>query len=86
MNSTAKEHSNRYNMPLSVWVFRYLPHAFTTPQHMLVPFMKNARLIFDTTKHYTALSTPLNMMTSMPKGTDFDCLYGNIALLLYERI
>ena len=86
MNTIAKEHRNRYNMPLSVWIFRYLPHAFTTPQHMLIAFMKNARLIFDATKRYTALSTPLNMMTSTSEGSELDCLYGDVALLLYERI
>jgi hypothetical protein len=86
MNTIAKEHRNRYNMPLSVWIFRYLPHAFMTPQHMLIAFMKNARLIFDATKRFTALSTPLNMMTSTSEETELDCLYGDVALLLYERI
>ena len=53
---------------------------------MLVALMKNTRLIFDASKRYTALSTPLDMMPYMPNGTELDCLYDNVALLLYGRI
>ena len=42
MNTISKEHRNRYNMPLSVWIFRYLSHTFTTPQHILIALANSA--------------------------------------------
>jgi len=86
LNTMAKEHRNRYNIPLPCTIFRYLPHGFLTPQHMLLILLKNPRLIFDAAKRFTWSSTPINMMTSTSSGTELDCQYGDVALRLYERV
>ena len=86
MNTISKEHQNRYNVPLPYTMVQYLAHSFTTPQHMLLKLLKNARLIFDATKWFTAFLTPISMMTSTSQGTKLNCLYGDVALVLYERI
>ena len=80
----AKEHQNRFNMPLPYYTIRYLPHGFTTPKHMLCLAMKDPRLIFDAAKRFTSFSTPINMMTSTHLGTELNCLYGDVLLQLYE--
>ena len=85
MNTMAKEHRNRYNMPLPIYMARYLPHCFITPQHMLVKNDKE-RLIFDAAKRFTAESVPINMMTSTKLGTELPCLYGTTLRDLLERI
>ena len=84
LSTMANEHKNRYNMPLSCYTIRYLPHGFTTPQYMLWIAIKDPRLIFDAAKRSTAISTPINMMTSMSQGTEHNCLHGNVQLLPYE--
>ena len=60
----AKEHRNRFNMPLPNYMARYMSHLFLTPQHALTSPGKAMRLIFDAAKRFTADSTPINMMTS----------------------
>ena len=85
MNTMAKEHRNRYNMPLPLYMARYLPHCFITPQHLLKKGDKE-RLIFDASKRYTPESTPINMMTSTKHGTELNCLYGNTLRDVLERI
>lgn len=86
LNTMAKEHRNRFNMPLPCYIARYLPHSFLTPQHALTRPGKAMRLIFDAAKRYTPQSTPVNMMTSTHLGTELDCLYGDTFLTLLERI
>ncbi|KAL7545571.1 hypothetical protein ACHAWF_008925, partial [Thalassiosira exigua] len=86
LNTMAKEHRNRFNMPLPCYIARYLPHLFLTPQHALDKPGKALRLIFDATKRFTATSTPINMMTSTHLGVELDCEYGDVLLTLLERI
>ena len=86
MNIMAKEDMNRYNMPLTNWLARYIPHLFPTPQHALKKLLKVLRLIFDGSKRYTAYSVPINMMTSTRYGTEMPCLYGDTFVTLLERI
>lgn len=86
VNTMAKEHRNRFNMPLPCYLARYLPHSFLTPQHALTRPEKAMRLIFDAAKRYTPQSTPVNMMTSTHLGSELDCLYGDTFLTLLERI
>jgi len=86
MNVMAKEHRNRYNMPLPCYIARFVPHLFLTPQHALEKPGKAMRLIFDAAKRFTPESVPINMMTSTSKGTEMDCLYGDTLLTLLERI
>jgi len=82
----AKEHRNRFNMPLPNYIARYVPHLFLTPQHALTSPGKAMRLIFDAAKRFTAESTPINMMTSTRFGTEMLCLYGDTFVQLLERI
>jgi hypothetical protein len=86
VNTAVKEHRNRFNMPLGCYMSRYVPHCFITPQHALSKPGKTLRLIFDAAKRYTADSTPLNMMTSTPFGTEMRCLYGDAFVTFLERI
>ncbi|KAL7523340.1 hypothetical protein ACHAXR_000806, partial [Thalassiosira sp. AJA248-18] len=50
LNTIAKEHRNRFNMPLPNYMARFLPHCFITPQHALKKLHKAMRLIFDGSK------------------------------------
>ena len=86
LNTMAKEHRNRFNMPLPNYIARYVPHLFLTPQHALTSPGKAMRLIFDAAKRFTAESTPINMMTSTRLGTEMLCLYGDTFVQLLERI
>ena len=86
VNTMAKEHRNRFNMPLPNYMARYIPHLFITPQHALTNPDKAMRLIFDASKRYTATSTPVNMLTSTRFGTEMKCLYGDTLTQLLERI
>jgi len=86
LNTMAKEHRNRFNMPLPNYIARYMPHLFLTPQHALTSPGKAMRLIFDAAKRFTASSTPINMMTSTRFGTEMLCLYGDTFIQLLERI
>ena len=86
LSTSAKEHCNRYNIPLPCYAARYLPHSFITPTHALTRPDKVMRLIFDASKRYTASSTPINMMTSTHLGTELACLYGDTFITLLERI
>ena len=86
LNTMAKEHRNRFNMPLPCYMARYMPHLFTTPQHALTAPQKTMRLIFDAAKRFTAELTPINMMTSTSQGTEMTCLYGDTFVSLLERV
>ena len=46
VNTMAKEHRNRFNMPLPNYIAQYIPHLFITPQHALTNPGKTMRLIF----------------------------------------
>ena len=74
LNTMAKEHRNRFNMPLPNYIARYMPHLFLTSQHALTSPGKAMRLIFDAAKHFTAGSTPINMITLTRFGTEMLCL------------
>ena len=82
----AKEHRNRFNMPLPNYMARYIPHLFLTPTHALTKANKAMRLIFDAAKRFTASSTPINMMASTRFATEMLCLYGDTFIQLLERI
>ena len=81
----AKEHRNRFNVPLPCYMARFVPHLFLTPQHALTKVGKTMRLIFDASKCFTAHSTPINMMTSTSRGTELDYQYGDVLLTILER-
>ena len=73
----AKEHRNRFNIPLPNYIARCIPHLFITPHHALPHPGKPMRLLFDVSKRYTTTSTPVNMLTSTRFGTETKCLYGD---------
>ena len=85
MNTLIKEHRNRFNMPLPVYLARYIPHLFVTPQALIVKLDK-ARLIFDASKRWTAKSISINKMSSTYLGTELLCLYGTTLRDTLERI
>ena len=86
MEVLAKEHRNRFNMPLPCYVARFVPHLFLTPEHALIKTDKAMRLIFDAAKRFTPDSTPINMMTSTSLGSKMDCLSGDTFLTLLELV
>ncbi len=49
-STLAKQHRNRFSLPLPNYMAQYIPHCFITPQHALVKAGKPMRLIFDATK------------------------------------
>ena len=86
MSTMEKEHRNRFNLPLPVYLARFIPHLFLTPQAMLVKGDDKARLIFDESVRWTAQALPINRMTSTRFGTELTCLYGNTMQQVLERI
>ena len=72
-------------MPLPLYMAKYFPQCFITPQHLLKKNDKE-RLIFDAAKCYTPDSIPINMMTSTKYGTELKYLYGTTLLDILERI
>jgi hypothetical protein len=81
-----KEDKNNFVIPLPHWLARYMKHMFFTPQHILEKPGKKDRQIFDGSKRYTPASTPLNMMTSTPLGTEEDCKFGTAREKILQRI
>ena len=86
MNNMEKEHRNRYNLALPIYLARFIPHLFLTPQAMLVKGVDKARLIFDASIRWTMAAIPINRMTSTRFGTELACLYGDTMRLVLERI
>ena len=81
-----KEDKNNFVIPLPHWMARYIPNLFFTPQHILEKPGKKDRQIFDASKRYTPLSTPINMMTSTPRGTEERCTFGRVRTDIYRRM
>lgn len=84
MKTMNKEERNCFVIALSGWMWRFIPHLFYTPQHLLKKLGKNDRLIFDATFRHDEDSIPLNMMTST--ATELDCLFGDVKQRLLVRI
>jgi hypothetical protein len=81
-----KEDKNAFVIPLPVWLASYNPHLFFTPQHILEKPGRKDRQIFDASKRYTPDSTPINVMTSTPVGTEEECTFGKVRETIYTRI
>ncbi|KAL3779516.1 hypothetical protein HJC23_011152 [Cyclotella cryptica] len=81
-----KEDRNNFVIPLPHWIARFAPHLFFTPQHILEKPGKKDRQIFDASRRYTPWSTPINMMTSTPLGSEEPCLFGTTKDEILTRI
>ena len=81
-----KEDRNNFVIPLPHWIARFTPHIFFTPQHILEKPGKKDRQIFDASRRYTPWSTPINMMTSTPSGSEEPCLFGTVKEEILTRI
>jgi hypothetical protein len=86
MKSMNKEDKNNFVIPLPHWLARYIPNLFFTPQHILEKPGKKDRQISDGSKRYTPFSTPINMMTSTPRGTEETCDFGDVREQILQRL
>ena len=81
-----KEERNNFVIPLPMWLWRFLPHIFCTPQHILEKEGKKDRQIFDAKYQHDPESISVNMMTSPPEETELHCEFGDVLLRLLTRI
>ena len=78
MKAMTKLVTHQFAIPLRSWIARFVPHLFFTPHHILKKPGKSDRVIFDAARRYTPTSTPINLMTSTPKGVELRCEYGTV--------
>ena len=81
-----KEKRNTFVIPLSSWVWHFIPNLFATPNHVLQKLGKPDRMIFDAAYQHTADSIPINMMTEDASITELHCNFGLVKLRLYTRV
>ena len=86
MTTMNKEERNNFVIPLPLWMARFVPHLFFTPQHLLEKEGKKARQIFDAKYRYDADSFSVNMFTSTSEGTELDCAFGDVLFKLLTRV
>ena len=78
--------THQFAIPLRSWIARFVPRLFFTPHHILKKPGKSDRIIFDAARRYTPLLTPVNRMTSTPRGVELRCEYGSVLEKLLVRI
>ena len=61
-----KEGWNNYIIHVPHWLWRFIPHCFITPKHILEKPEKKDRQIFDDSRKYNWDSIPVNAMTFTP--------------------
>ena len=66
-----------------MWSWRFIPHLFITPQHLLIKPGKKDCMIYDAAFRHTFDSIPINMMTEDASTAELRCLFGFIKLMLY---
>ena len=81
-----KEDRNKFVVPLSSWMWRFIPHIFVTPHHLLKKAGKKDRMICDASFQVTRDSVSVNMMTEDASETKMRCDFGRVKLRLYTRI
>ena len=86
MKTMNKEEKNNFVIPLPGWTWRFIPHLFYTPQHILEKVGKPDRQIFDAAFRHDANSIPINMMTSTSEGVELHCEFGDVLTRLLTRI
>ena len=80
-----KEEKNKFVIPLSGWSWRFIPHLFLTPQHILIKKGKE-RMIYDAAYQHTRDSVFINMMTEDASVNELHCDFGTVKVRLYRRI
>jgi hypothetical protein len=78
MTTMNKEEKNNYVLHVPHWLWRFVPHCFITPQHILEKPGKKDRQIFDASRKYDWDSVPINAMTSTPRGSELKCEFGAV--------
>ena len=78
MTTMNKEERNNYVLHVPHWIWRFVPHCFVTPQHILIKPGKKDRQIFDASRQYDWDSVPVNKMTSTPYGSELHCEFGTV--------
>ena len=86
MATMAKEDRNAFVIALPSWLWRFIPHVFRIPHHLLVIPKKKDRLICDASFRHSAASVSANMMTSTDQGVELVCEYGAIRKNILTRI
>jgi hypothetical protein len=76
MSTKNKEEKNNYVIHVPHWLWRFVPHCFITPQHILKKPGKKDRQIFNASRKYDWDSVPINAMTSTPYGSKLHCEFG----------
>jgi hypothetical protein len=72
-----KEDRNKFVIPLSCWSWRFIPHLFITPHHILIKKDKK-RMIYDAAHQHKSDSIPVNMMTENASFTELHCEFGRV--------
>ena len=76
MTTMNKEERNNYVLHVPHWIWRFIPHCFVTPQHILVkPGKKDHQ---NASQKYDWDSVPVNQMTSTPYGSKLHCEFGTV--------
>jgi hypothetical protein len=78
MTTMNKEERNNYVIHVPHWLWRFVPHCFITPQHILKKPGKKDRQIFDESRKYKWDSVPINAMTLTPHGSELKCEFGSV--------
>ena len=86
MKTMNKEERNNFVIPLPSWLWRFIPHLFFTPQHILEKLNKKDRQIFDAAYRHCPECIPINMMTPDAKKTELRCEFGDVKLRVLIRI
>lgn len=82
-----KEERNCFVIPFPMWIARYLPNIFYTPQHILEKPGKKDRQVFDGSRRFTPTAIPVNKMTSTAEpGVELDCKFGDTFVKILQRI
>ena len=71
-----KEERNSYVVHVPHWVWRFVPHCFIMPQHILEKPGKKDCQIIDASWRYHWDSVPINAMTLTPHSSKLTCLLG----------
>ena len=85
MATMNKEEKNNYVIHVPHWLWRFIPHCFITPQHILEKPGKKDRQIFDASRKYEWDSVPINAMTSTPHGSELKCEFGSVREAILVR-
>jgi hypothetical protein len=85
LSTMNKEERNNYVFHVPHWLWRFVPHCFITPQHILEKPVRKDRQTFNASRKYDWDSTPVNSMTSTPHGSELKCEFGNVREELLAR-